>query len=229
MNISPSSISKAKAGSCPHGLPFGACPVCSGMGGGGGSAKKADRASGEMSWDECFSVWQQMLKAKQAAQQKNEQMQAQMQAPMNFTSRLDNLAQKIAGITQKLTEFIQQSQAKPTILSKTLALAAKITIPVLNLLKAIPVVAQKVINFVQEKLANISDKLNAIFGELKNSIEKKISDKLKDFKKKFQSFFGIIDTQEVEDEEKKIEEDKRVFDLKTTLTNIKEKLSNNTN
>ena len=45
---------------CPHGLPAGACPVCSGMGG-GGSAKKADPApKNEMSYAECYAIWMRM-------------------------------------------------------------------------------------------------------------------------------------------------------------------------
>ena len=47
-------------GTCPHGLPVGACPICSGMGGGG--AKKADSTAkpGEMSWNECYAIGQMM-------------------------------------------------------------------------------------------------------------------------------------------------------------------------
>ena len=32
--------SNNRIGTCPHGLPMGACPICNGMGGGGGSVKK---------------------------------------------------------------------------------------------------------------------------------------------------------------------------------------------
>lgn len=221
MNISRAPINKAKIGTCPHGLPGGACPICSGMGGGGGggSAKKADRPTGEWTFDQCYAVWQQMLKAKQAtADQKH---QAQIQTQISFANRMEEAAQRIANLAQKLTDFVQNSKSMPAIIAKPLALAAKIVIPVLNVLKNIPLVAQNIISFVQEKLANITDKLNAIFGELKNSTEKKISDKVKDFKKKFKSLFGILETTEVEDEDKKIEEEKRLFELKTAFHSIK--------
>ena len=71
-------IQKTKIGTCPHGLPAGACPICSGMGGGGGSSRKTTKAAGEMSWDECVAVGQ-MLKAQRLAQQKRDMaMQAQL-------------------------------------------------------------------------------------------------------------------------------------------------------
>ena len=107
-----------------------------------------------------------------------------------------------------------------------LAFGAKMAIPTLNLLKDVALLAQKAINFGKEKLTDISDKLNAIFGELKNATEKKISDRLKDFKKKFKSFFGITESEDVDDEEKKIEEEKRIFELKTFIHTLKEKFTN---
>lgn len=223
MNISLSSIQKPKGGCCPHGLPMGACPICSGAGGGGGSSKKVGNP-GEMSWDECVAMGNVLKAQRLAQQQRNLAMQGQTAA--NAMNRLENMADKIANLAQKLSDFAQkiQSQAKPNLMSKTLALAAKIAIPLLNILKDIPLVIQKTITAIQQKLADISDKLNAIFGELKNSTEKKISDKLKDFKKKFKSIFGVFESVEAEDEEKKIEDTKRLFELKTVTDFIKEKL-----
>lgn len=224
MNVSIPSVQKNKIGTCPHGLPPGACPICNGMGGGGGATKKADPHAGEMSWDECYAVWQQMLKAKDLAQQKrNETLQSQMQSQISFTSKLENAAQKIANLSEKLVNFVQKTQANPTITSKLLALTAKIALPVLNVLKNITVLAQKAITFVKEKLADISDKLNAVFGELKNAVEKKISERLKDFKKKFKSIFGIFEPEYIEDKEKKVEENKRIFEFKNIFKLIKNK------
>lgn len=232
MNFPLSSVNKPKVGTCPHGLPHGACPVCSGMGGGGGGAsRKVDRPTGEMSWDECYAVWQQMLKAKDLAQQKrNDAAQAQMQTPLNFTAKLNNMAQKIANLAEKLTNFAQKAQKTPTLMSKTLAVAAKLAIPILNMLKNIPLLTQKAISFIQEKLADITDKLNAVFGELKNKIEEKISDRLKNFKKKFKSLFSIFDPTEAGEEEKQTEESKRLFEFKNIfkLKKNKKELKNDT-
>lgn len=221
MNLPLTSIAKPKIGTCPHGLPQGACPICSGMGGGGGSTKKNERPAGEMTWDECVAMGQILKAQRLAQQQRNLAMQGQIaQPPVNFADKLGAMAQKMASLTEKLTNFVQKNQAPPTIAHKALALAAKIAIPVLNVLKAIPTIAQKALNFVGQKLADISDKLNAVFGELKNSIEKKISDGLKNFRKKAKSIFGIFEPTEL-DEEEKFEEEKKVFDLKTTFESIK--------
>lgn len=225
MNVAPQITQKTKIGTCPHGLPQGACPICSGMGGGGGATKKTERPTGEMSWDECYAVWQQMLKAKELAQQKKlDAMQAQAQQSINFSARLSDFSAKMATLAQRITDFSQKTQNLPNILQKPVLLATKFLVGTLNILGTISTMAQKAISFVQQKLADISDKLNAMFGELKNSIEKKISDRLKDFKKKFKSIFGIYEPENVDDEEKKVEEQKRLFEMKNVLHSIKEKL-----
>ena len=199
MNFSPTPIHKTKVGTCPHGLPPGACPICSGMGGGGG-AKKSERPLGEMSWDECVAVGQ-MLKAQKLAQQKRDiAMQAQLHAPLKTTNRLETMAQTMADFAQKLSDFVQKSQSAPKIISKPIVFIAQLAIPILNILKNIPLLAQKTINFVKEKLSDISDKLNAVFGELKTAIEKKISDRFKDVKKKIKSLFSIFEPLDVREE-----------------------------
>lgn len=212
MHLQLSSINKPKIGSCPHGLPAGACPICSGMGGGGGaSAKKADSHVGEMSWDECYAVWQQMLREK-ASQQKNRDFQAQIQtANFGVTTRPDLFQQKMSNLIEKLSSFSQKdsalSQNLPKIIAKPLAILAKVAVPILNVVKNVVVTAQKAMNFIQQKFADISDKLSAIFGEIKNSKEKKISDRFKDATKKFKTLFGIFTVQDVKNEKEIIEND----------------------
>jgi len=227
MNLPLSSIPKTKIGCCPHGLPMGACPICNGGGaGGGGSAKKMERPAGEMSWDECFAMGQQMKAQKLAQQQKDVAMLAQANLPMNTAGRLENIAQKIATIVEKLSAIVQNAKTDHTLLSKTIALVANLALPVLNVIKNVAEIAQKVINNIQQKLVDISDKLTAMFGEFKAAVEKKISDKFKDFKKKFKSIFSLAEPLEADDEEKKIEESKRLFEMKTAFNSIKEKLFN---
>lgn len=229
MKLPLASIPKTKIGCCPHGLPAGACPICSGMGGGGGGSKRTDKASGEMSWDECFAVGQMLKAQKLAQQQKNLAMQGQ--GNVNLPTRLENMALKIVAFSEKMGEFVQkvQSGSLPKIISKPLVLALKIALPIINLIKNVPIIVQNTINFIKEKFVDISDKLNAVFGELKNSIEKKISERFKDLKKRAKSFFGIFEPTEIDDdEEKKIEESKRLFEMKTAFQSIKEKLFTST-
>lgn len=230
MRLPLSSIPQTKVGTCPHGLPQGACPICSGMGGGGGSASMKKANKNEMSWSECYVAWQQMLKAKDLknTQSHNHLTQAQMLSQHKLQMNLVPLAEKMGNISAKMADFIQNAKPNSTIGTKILALGARIALPVLNTLKSIVEFAGKTVTTFKEKMADISDKLNAIFGELKNSTEKKISDRLKDFKKKIKTLFGVLDAQdtdEIDDEEKRIEESKRLFELKTVLHSIKEKFS----
>lgn len=231
MNLPLSAIPKTKIGCCPHGLPMGACPICNGGGaGGGGGAKKMERPAGEMSWAECFAIGQQMKAQKLAQLQKDVSLQGRANVPLTIAGRLENLAQNIAQkmsiIAEKLNSLVQNAKTNPTLLSKTIAFVANLALPVLNVIKNVAEVAQKVINNIQQKLADISDKLTAVFGELKASVEKKISDKFKDFNKKAKSLFGIFEPSDVDDEEKQVEESKRLFEMKTVFNSIKEKLFN---
>lgn len=217
MSMPLSSAQNSRIGTCPHGMPPGACPICSGAGGGGGgSAKKADFSAkaGEMSWSECSAIGQ-MLKAQQFAKQQHAQAM-QINPAINFQQNMTGFAQKLTAFAQNIQNVLPSAIAKPISL-----LTDKLLVPMLNILKDIPLNIQKTITQVAEKLADISDKLTAMFGELKSSVEKKISDKLKDFKKKIKSLFSTLETREMDDEDK-IDEEKRIFEQKTALNSIKQ-------
>ena len=74
-------------------------------------------------------------------------------------------------------------------------------------------------------MADISDKLTAMFGELKNSIEKKISEKFNEFKKKIKSLFSIFKPLDIDNNDKKINEAKKAFELKTFIHNLYKKIT----
>ena len=202
MTASLSRASNNKIGTCPHGLPLGACPICNGMGG-GGSVKK-DNKPKEMSWNECYAIGQ-MLKAQKAAKQQTLQMYAaqDLQAHLNKfqeqinalkTMAMNNLPKPIA----KAVTFVANAILTPTVRAmQTLVKGMQ------NLMANI----NKTIDNIKQKLADISDKLNAIIGEAKAAIQKKIDEKFKDIKKKVFNLFGILEAENEEDEEaKKIEE-----------------------
>lgn len=205
-----------KVGCCPHGLPQGACPICSGMGGGG--MKKADFSAkpGEMSWNECAAIGA-FLKA-----QKNAQMQRQQdilnfaQMSKAFQNSLINASQKIANIAQ----FFNRNT--PAIISKPIGF-------VLNTLIGAPLrfvanIPNMISNFAG-KIVDISDKLTAMMGELKNSIEKKISEAFQSFKKKVKSLFSIFKPLDTDNDDKQIEEAKRTFELKTFIHDLYRKIT----
>ena len=81
MQLATIQTKSVKAGTCPHGLPLGACPICNGMG--GGSVKKADFSAkpGEMSWNECAAIGA-FLKAQQQAKL------ARQQDAQNFAQKM---------------------------------------------------------------------------------------------------------------------------------------------
>lgn len=102
MSLGAVQINNARVGTCPHGLPLGACPICNGMGGGG--MKKADFSAkpGEMSWNECAAIGA-FLKAQQNAKLQRQQ-DAQNFAQMYRLSKcLKNSSQKLANIAQFFT------------------------------------------------------------------------------------------------------------------------------
>ena len=93
-----------------------------------------------------------------------------------------------------------------------------------NLFNSLQTTLNNVLNTVKEKFVEITDKLTAMLGEMKAAVEKKISDKLRELKKKIFNLFGLSEADN-EDEEKRVEEEKRLFDLK----NLKETIFNSKN
>lgn len=198
-----------RVGTCPHGLPLGACPICNGMGSGG--AKKADFSAkpGEMSWSQCAAIGA-FLKAQKMAQQAREQDAINFaQRAQAFQNALMNTSQNIANFTAFLTKNTPAIISKPInfVLNTVLGGAVRMIANIVNLVQTF-----------QQKLADISDKLTAIMGELKASIEKKISENFKVLKKKIKRLFIIF--QPVEETE-----NKKTFKLKTFIHDLYKKLT----
>ena len=102
-----------------------------------------------------------------------------------------------------------------------------IVVPIFNTIKNIP---NFVTNFleklsqIKQKVFDIQDKLNAIFGEAKAFIEKKVSEFVGIIKTKFKDLFKIFKKHDAKDDDTKIDDDKKIFNLKTILHKIKSKL-----
>ena len=214
----------ANIGQCPHGLPQGACPICSG-GMGGATQKKADFSAkpGEMSWNECAAIGAMMRAAKMRKQLNAKAEQNRLMQIAKFESTMMNVAQKLAQLAAVIASNTPSAIAKPINF-----ILNKISIPILNNLKNIPVNIMKAMENLRQKCFDIQDKLNAMFGELKNSVEKKISDTLANFKKKITMLFQVEETTETTDEEKKVEEDKRTFEIKTFINDLYNKITKTT-
>ncbi|MCI5888806.1 MAG: hypothetical protein MRZ62_04730, partial [Brachyspira sp.] len=71
---------------------------------------------------------------------------------------------------------------------------------------------------------DISDKLTAVYGELKAAIAKKISETFGELKKKIKSLFAIFGVQNSDNDDKQIDETKKAFKLKTFIHDLYKKL-----
>ena len=205
----------AKAGLCPHGTIPGACPICSGMGGGGLRPGERVQKPGEMSYHECAMIGA-MMRAREAAQKEHEQNLAhRLEAIKTFEQNLINMAQKIADLGIKLNKFI---------LTKPVAIMLNnIVVPVLKAIADLPNFIQNInekFAQIKDKLIDIQDKLNAIFGEAKAFVEKKVSELVSNIKSKLETLFKVFKRNNTKDDETKIDEDKKIFRLKTFIKKI---------
>lgn len=220
MSLTAVKTNSARVGTCPHGLPLGACPICNGMGGGG--VKKADFSAkpGEMSWNQCAAIGA-FLKAQKQAQM------ARQQDAVNFAQKAQAFQNSMMNVSQRLANiggFFTQNT--PAIIAKPVNFVLNIVLGgIVRTIANIPVTIANVIQTVQQKLADISDKLTAMMGELKAAINKKISDAFTDFKKKVKSLFSIFRPLDTDDDEKQIDEIKKAFELKTFIHDLYNKLS----
>lgn len=213
-----------KVGTCPHGLPLGACPICNGMAGGNSTTKRdTPRNVGEMTYNQCAAIGA-MLRA-----QKHAKAQAQ-QSQQNYIQSLVNFQKNIANTHQRLMEFATIiNNSMPPIIAKPINFVlTQIVGKVLNLVQNLPTTIANFTQFVTQKFTEISDKLAAVFGEIKAATEEKISKFFTETKKKLKSLFFIFGTQETDDEDKKIDEAKRTFELKTFIHKLYKKFKDET-
>lgn len=208
-------VHNAKVGCCPHGLPAGACPICSGMAGGNSTTKRdTPRNVGEMTYNQCAAIGA-MLRAQKAARQRAEaNQQTFLQAMVQFNKNLQNVHQRIL----ELASNIQKSM--PAIISAPVNFVlTQVAARIVNLAAGVT----NVLTNVAQKLVDIADKLAAVYGELKAAVSKSLSNLMGNIKKKLKSMFFIFGADETDDDEKKIDETKKAFNLKTFLHNLSRK------
>ena len=202
-------VNKANTGLCPHGLPPSACPICSKMGGGGGMrAGERPQKAGEMSYHQCAMLGN-LMRARELAD-KRQALQLE-----NHVEALKNFETTMAKASTNLQNFIEQMNKN--IITKPIAFVAQVVaLPLINFVQNIPRIIQ---NFQNLKF-EIQDKLNAVLGEIKNFIEKKISNFVSAIKTKFEGLFKIFKKYNAEDDDTKFDDDKKIFNLKNILRKI---------
>ena len=223
MSVTSLQTNSSRVGTCPHGMPLGACPICNGMGGGGGM-KKADFSAkpGEMSWNECAAIGAFLKAQQQAKLQREQDAQNFALRVQAFQNALMNSSQKLANISQFF------SNNTPAIIAKPVNFVLNTVIGgIVRTIANIPSAISNTIQTIQQKLADISDKLTAMMGELKASIEKKISETFKDLKKKVKSLFSIFQPMDADNDDKQIDETKKAFELRTFIHELYKKLTEN--
>ncbi len=204
-----------KAGTCPHGVSPGACPICSGMGGGGGRVGERPQKPGEMSYHECAMIGA-MMRAREAQQKMHEQ------TLLHRAEALKAFEQNLINISQKLSEFVSNIQ-KSILLKPFASLINNTAVPILKVVSFLPNVILNIsekLTQIKEKFIDIQDKLNAIFGEAKAFINKKVAELVSTIKSKFEGLFKIFKRNNTKDDETKIDEDKKIFRLKTFIQKI---------
>lgn len=223
MQLAAMQTTTIKAGTCPHGLPLGACPICNGMGGGGGM-RKADFSAkpGEMSWNECAAIGA-FLKA-----QANARAQRQQDA-QNYALQIQNFQNAMEAAKGRMAELAAFFKGNmPAIIAKPAVFVLNTIIGgTLNIIKNIPTAITNTFQAIGQKLADISDKLTAMLGEMKAAINKKLSETFNEFKKKIKSLFGIFQPLDADNEEKQIDETKKTFELRTFIHDLYKKLTEN--
>lgn len=220
MSVSVPTIGAVRIGTCPHGLSPGACPICSGMSGGGNKLKTADFTAkpGEMSWNECAAIGAFLKSLKNAQMAREADYQRHLVNMANFEANMAKSAENLSKFIQTMS---QNSLTKPLafVVQKTL-------LPLVKGMKNLPVNVLNTLANISAKFADISDKLTAVYGEFKAAVNKKISDFAKKIKKKLKSIFEIFSADNDSDEnEVMVAFEKKLNQLKSLLEKISEKLS----
>lgn len=210
-------VNNTSAGLCPHGLPPAACPICSKMMGGGGRAGERPQKAGEMSYHQCAMIGAMMRAREQRLEAHEKNLQARAEAVLQFQQNLDKMAQKILALANQISN---------SFIFKPVTYTINIVVRTINIVRNLPNIISNFIDKLsqfKQKIVDIQDKLNAIFGEAKAFVEKKISELVSVVKSKFGEIFKIFKKDNAKDDDTKVDEDKKIFNLKTILHKIARK------
>ena len=207
-----------RAGTCPHGLPLGACPICNGM---SGAVKKADFSAkpGEMSWNECAAIGAFLKAQKNAKLAQKQDAQTHFLNLRNFQSAMENARQRLSDLAGQI------ALGRSPVIAKTVNFIFNTVLGgIISTIKNIPDTIYSITNTFTQKFTDIYDKLTAVYGEIKTAVLKKISDNFCELKKKVKSLFAIFQPLDTDNDEKKINETKKTFELKTFIHKLYKKL-----
>lgn len=220
MTTHMSQVNNNRANTCPHGLPLGACPICNGMGGGSSSRKMDEpRRPGEMTYQECYAQWKQMQRAQAADKAAQEAMIKNAELAAQLQKQLAGLADKTVNVLNSIQNVLPKPAAKAFAV-----ISNNILKPLLNIVKNFPEIIRNLPNTIEtikNELLKAQEKLSAIFGEVQNFIQKKISDSIKSLKKRFKSLLSILSSDDDFEDEDEFDEQINVF-KNIEIDNLKE-------
>lgn len=222
-------VNKMNTGLCPHGLPPGACPICSGMGGGGRVGERPQKA-GEMSYHQCAMIGAMMRARALRLENHEKNLQARTEMALEFQQNLEKMTQKMIAFANSISNIFILKPVAYTMLNIVVGINGGIN----GLKNAISTVLNVIANItdkleqIRQKFSDIQDKLNAVFGEAKAFIEKKISELVSVVKSKFEGLFKILKKHDAKDEDSKVDDDKKIFNLKTIIHKIWKKKKDDT-
>ncbi len=203
-SISPVTTNNVKT--CPHGLPFGACPVCNGMGGGGGSVKKADPPKkNEMSYAQCYAIWMRMKAADRRKLETENNIRREAENIQKTKEALSKMADKLINVLNKIENILPKPVA--ALFNATVNNILK---PLMNIIQKFPDFIKNAVEFmknIQREVYVVAEKLASVFGEIKNFIQKQVSDNFKKFTKKVYKILNLFGLKEGEEE---LEDDEKI-------------------
>lgn len=183
----------SRAGLCPHGLPQAACPICSGGGMSGGArakmsvTKPTHSHSNEWSFMKCYAVGLAMQAKEARIENAKNAFERQIEFGKQLSKDIQNTASRIQNAILNFQSKLPESLQKPITLFLNFVFK-----PTVNLLQQIPKLIEKFALFskdVHSKLLQAGEKLTAIIGDIKNFINRKITDKIKKKAKNIFMFF----------------------------------------
>ena len=215
--VTPLNQTTQAAGKCPHGLPVGACPICSGMGGSMKKDRDKPRVPGEMSYNECMAEWMKILAAKDAKiQAQKDRLEANQLKALENKEFLN-----LDKIQKNFDKFLQNLENLPAIIKTPVQFILKTFIaPIINLIAKIPNVIKNIQNLSQNILNLISsttEKLATILGEIKNFIQAFTVNKIK---KAIKTILSLMTEDENDEEENEEIQKLKARELKKVLKGI---------
>ena len=144
-----------------------------------------------------------MRAAKARIEARKELLEEQFSTALKIQKAIMNFIDKAQSILQAV-----HAKLPPELQTVFNKLANGIINPILNLISNIPKTLEQLnafINDIKTKILAVAEKLNAILGEIKNFIEKNITDRFKKLTKKIIRFFILEEKEENYQNDEEIE------------------------